>query len=65
MRLTSEQLRKIYNEEDMLKGNINRMCIIDDFVELKSMYGWAIQRLQTIMQINAERLRSEENEQND
>ena len=44
-------------ELDMLKGNINRMCVTDSRDELMMMYAWANKRLNSIMTMNEERLK--------
>lgn len=31
-------MQKVYNEVDMLKGNINRMCVTDEKEELFKMF---------------------------
>ena len=53
--LTDDELNRIRNEEDMLKGNINRMCICDDIKELEDMYNWATKRLFRIYRINLDK----------
>ena len=53
---TKEDLQKIQIEEDMLKGNINRMCVTDDWDELESMTKFAIERVKKIALINYDRL---------
>ena len=53
---TTEDLRKIRNQEDMLRGNINRMCVTDDLAELDTMALHAIERIRLIQKINYERL---------
>lgn len=45
------------NEIDMLQGNINRMCVTDDYDELFDMAIWAIRRICTLHSLNRERLR--------
>ena len=57
---TREDLQKIQIEEDMLKGNINRMCVTDDLDELESMAEYAIDRIKKIWRINYERLTENE-----
>lgn len=57
---TREDLQKIQIEEDMLKGNINRMCITDDLNELESMAEYAKKRIDKILQINYGRLTEED-----
>lgn len=57
--LTKEELNKIYEAEDMLKGNINRMCVTDDLIEFARMYYFAKKRIDTIFEINFERIKGE------
>jgi hypothetical protein len=47
---------KVRNESDMLKGNINRMCITDDIEEINRMYEVAKNRLRIIYQENVDRI---------
>ena len=49
--LTNDELNIIRHEEDMLKGNINRMCVSDDSDELVEMYRFARLRIQKIFDI--------------
>lgn len=49
--LTVDELDRIQNEQDMLKGNINRMCVSDDSDELVEMYRFAKLRIQNIFDI--------------
>lgn len=44
----SDFLINIRHEEDMLKGNINRMCVTDDVKELNDMYKSALNRIMNI-----------------
>ena len=37
--------KELMNEVDMLKGNINRMVVVDDNEELLRMYAFALERL--------------------
>ena len=53
--LTNDELNRIRNEEDMLKGNINRMCVTDSLKELFSMYDFALKRISNIYNINLEK----------
>ena len=57
---TNDDLRIIYNEKDMLEGNINRMCVTDDMDELLSMKNFAMKRIERIFQVNYERLTESE-----
>jgi hypothetical protein len=40
--------KELMNEADMLKGNINRMMVTDDNMELLTMYAFALERLSKI-----------------
>lgn len=53
--LTNEELQKIYNEEDMLKGCINRMCVTKDMMEFNAMYKSAIDRINRLTNICVKR----------
>ncbi len=48
--------QEIINEADMLKGNINRMCVTDNIEELKRMYEVAKKRIDEIYLHNEKRL---------
>ena len=50
-------------EIDMLRGNINRMCVTDDLSEMISMYEFAQKRLEKIYKHNKDRLLGKENKQ--
>lgn len=52
-------LKEIFNECDMLEGNINRMCVTDDLEELLAMYAHAKCRLDLIFNGNYLRLKEE------
>jgi len=45
------------NEINMLKGNINRMCVSDDYEELERMYMYAKIRLDEIYDYNLSRIK--------
>ena len=53
---TQDDLNKIYEQIDLLKGNINRMCVTDDMMELQRMFDLARIRLNNIHSINFKRL---------
>lgn len=64
--LTDDELNRIQNEEDMLKGNINRMCVSDDSEELVEMYRFARLRIQKIFDICLEKfIDDKESDNND
>ena len=52
--------QELYNEVDMLEGNINRMCVTDDIKELCNMIEYARVRIERIYQYNKERLLGKE-----
>lgn len=47
-------------EVDMLRGNINRMCITDDEKELEDMYKYAKIRLDGIYSYSKNRVQEEQ-----
>lgn len=49
--LTDDELNKIRIQEDMLKGNLNRMCVSENSNELIEMYHFAILRIANIFDI--------------
>ena len=53
---------EMYHETDMLRGNINRMCVTDDKDELDSMYQWALFRLKRIRAFNEQERFTEKQE---
>lgn len=57
---TEDDLKKIYQNEDALKGNICRMCLTDTHKELGNQYYYAVQCLSEIYQINYQRLTESE-----
>lgn len=54
--------QRLDNEIDMLKGNINRMCVTKTFKELNEMYDYAMDRVMKIYSMNWDRLQEEKNE---
>lgn len=55
--------QEMQNEIDMLRGNINRMCVADSVSEVFAQYEWARKRLEDIYNYNISRL--ERNKRND
>jgi hypothetical protein len=51
-----ELKNKISNEYDLLRGNMNRMCVTDDFDELEHMVYFAMRRIHQLEDLNRERL---------
>lgn len=54
--LTERQRKELDHEIDSLSGNINRICVTADKVELVAMADVAKKRIDKIIQINLERL---------
>lgn len=50
--------QELMNEVDMLKGNINRICVTDNTEEMERMYRFAQDRLYNVYCQNKERLRN-------
>ena len=57
--MTKEELNKVYNIEDMLQGNINRMCVTHNMKELNDMRTWAEARIAEIFEMNYARINEE------
>lgn len=57
---TEEDYKKIQTEDDMLRGNICRMCVTKDEQELNIMCIHAIRRVLNILNINRKRFYEEE-----
>lgn len=49
--LTEQERQRIENECDMLKVNINRMCVTDDIKEFDKQAGIAVRRIFNIENI--------------
>jgi hypothetical protein len=48
--------QEIDKEMDMIKGNLNRMCVTDDTDELLTMYAYASIRLNDLLRANRNRI---------
>lgn len=53
--MSRDELDKIEHVRDMLKGNINRMCVCEDANELVKMYHYAKFRIDTIYEFCLDR----------
>ena len=60
--LTEQERRRIENECDMLKGNINRMCVTDDIKELYKQADFAVRRIFKIENIAVSRFADQNKE---
>ena len=59
---TREDLAEIREQEELLKGNINRMCVTDSLQELIEQKSFAEFRIARILAINLSRLTESEDE---
>lgn len=54
--MTIRNREEMLGEVDMLRGNINRICVSDDVEEISQMYHYALTRLEEIMKYNVRRV---------
>lgn len=54
--MTIRNHEEMLGEVDMLKGNINRICVSKDVEEISQMYYFALMRLEEIMKYNVRRV---------
>lgn len=47
---------EMLGEVDMLRGNINRICVSNDVEEISKMYHFALMRLEEIMKYSVRRV---------
>lgn len=57
---TAKDLAEIREQEEMLKGNINRICVTDSLQELIEQKSFAELRIARILAINLSRLTESE-----
>ena len=60
--LTEQERRLIESECDMLKGNINRMCVTDDIEEFYKQADYAVHRILKIGNIAKSRFTDQNKE---
>lgn len=60
--LTEQERRYVENEFDMLKGNINRMCVTDDIKEFYKQADFAVRRIFKIENIAMSRFADQNKE---
>lgn len=53
--LTQNEINEIRNLSDMLKGNINRMCVTDDLVDLYDNARYAFEKITRLIDIASDR----------
>ena len=58
--LTSEELKEIQFNEDMIQGNINRMCTTDDLMDFVNMYYYSKKWIDKIFETNLKRFDGKE-----
>lgn len=56
---TDEQYKRISMETNLLRGNINRMCVADNETECAMMHYYAIERVNIIFKTAMERFRED------
>ena len=61
--LTPQERQRIENEFDMLKGNINRMCVTDDIEELYKQSDFARHRILKIENLATDRFSDQTKEE--
>lgn len=54
--MTIRNREEMLGEVDMLRGNINRICVSDNVEEISQMYHYALTRLEEIMKYNVRRV---------
>lgn len=54
--MTIRNHEEMLGEVDMLKGNINRICVSKDVEEISQMYHFALMRLEELMKYNVRRI---------
>lgn len=47
---------EMLGEVDMLRGNINRICVSNNVEEISQMYHYALTRLEEVMKYNVRRV---------
>lgn len=54
--MTIRNREEMLGEVDMLRGNINRICVSDNVEEISQMYRYALMRLEELMKYNVRRV---------
>lgn len=54
--MTIRNREEMLGEVDMLRGNINRICVSDNVEEISQMYNYALMRLEELMKYNVRRV---------
>ena len=61
--MTERERKEICNLADMIKGEINRMCVTDDLAELDNMAFYAMKNIERLQSIRYEKMQSERKEE--
>ena len=54
--MTIRNREEMLGEVDMLRGNINRICVSDNVEEISQTYHYALMRLEELMKYNVRRV---------
>lgn len=54
--MTIRNHEEMLGEVDMLRGNINRICVSDNVEEISQTYHYALMRLEELMKYNVRRV---------
>ena len=54
--MTIRNHEEMLGEVDMLRGNINRICVSDNVEEISQMYHYGLMRLEELMKYNVRRV---------
>ena len=57
--MTERERKEIMNLADMIKGEVNRMCVTDDLAELDNMAFYAMKNIERLQSIRYEQMQSE------
>lgn len=61
--MTERERKEICNLADMIKGEINRMCVTNDLAELDNMAFYAMKNIEQLQSIRYEQMQSERQEE--
>ena len=61
--LTITERKKVESLRDMLNGNINRMCVTDDLVELYNNATYALKQINRLIDITTDRFSDQTKEE--
>lgn len=61
--MTERERKEVINLADMIKGEINRMCVTDDLAELDNMAFYAMKNIERLQSIRYEQMQSKRKEE--